>query len=263
MAILEERVRPQRERLKSTGADADHRRYWWRFANTRRELREQASLLPRFLATDRVSKHSTFAFVPSDWTPSEQVVVFPLPNVTAFTVLQSRVHRGWVELQATHIGEGLRYSAGDCFAPFPFPDRDPRGVILSLEAAGEELYSARAQFMRERKLGMTQTYNLLIDPDRDDADIEFLRRSHEELDRVVLEVYGWGDVVVPSYQGASTVEFADVVAGRLFALNAQRAALSVQREGPGLRQTGEAKRPGTRKVAAGRPESEAKRPKSG
>ena len=108
MAILEERVRPQRERLKLTGADADHRRYWWRFANTRRELREQASLLPRFLATGRVSKHSTFAFVPSDWTPSEQVVVFPLPNATSFAMLQSRVHRVWVELQATHMGEGLR-----------------------------------------------------------------------------------------------------------------------------------------------------------
>ena len=109
---------------------------------------------------------------------------------------------------------------------------------------------ARAQFMRERKLGMTQTYNLLIDPDRVDADIEFLRRSHEELDRVVLEVYGWGDVVVPPYQGASTVEFADAVAGRLFALNAQRASSSVQREGPGLRQTSSAKGPGTSKANA-------------
>lgn len=29
LAILDERVRPQRERLKSTGADAEHRRYWW------------------------------------------------------------------------------------------------------------------------------------------------------------------------------------------------------------------------------------------
>ncbi|HEY5956462.1 MAG TPA: type IIL restriction-modification enzyme MmeI [Polyangiaceae bacterium] len=249
LAILDERVRPQRERLKSTGADADHRRYWWRFANTRRELREQAERMPRFLATGRVSKHSTFAFVPSDWTPSEQVVVFPLPNATAFAVLQSRVHRIWVELQATHMGEGLRYSAGECFAPFPFPDRDPRAVIPSLVAVGEELYSARAEFMRKRGLGMTQTYNLLLDLDSDDADIEFLRRCHEDLDRVVLKAYGWSDVEVPRYEGTATAEFADTVAGQLFELNAQRASSSVQREGPGLRQTRGLKGPGTKKSA--------------
>ena len=249
LGILEERVRPQRERLKSTGADADHLRYWWRFANVRRELREQADRIPRFLATGRVSKHSTFAFVPSNWTPSEQVVVFPLPNTSAFAVLQSRIHRIWVELQATHMGEGLRYSAGDCFAPFPFPDRDPREVVQSLEAAGEYLYSRRAHFMRERRLGMTQTYNLLADPDSDDADIEHLRRCHEELDWVVLEAYGWVDVAVPTYQSPATVEFADAVAGRLFALNAQRASSSVQKEGPGLRRAREAKGPGMRKAS--------------
>ena len=249
LRILEERVRPQRERLKSTGADADHRRYWWRFANVRRELREQADRIPRFLATGRVSKHSTFAFLPSNWTPSEQVVVFPLPNVSAFAVLQSRIHRVWVELQATHIGEGLRYSAGDCFAPFPFPDRDPREVVPSLEATGEYLYSRRAHFMRERRLGMTQTYNLLADPDSGDADIEFLRRCHEELDRVVLEAYGWVDIAVPAYQSPATVEFTDAVAGRLFALNAQRASSSVQKEGPGLRRAREAKGPGMRKAS--------------
>jgi hypothetical protein len=122
-------------------------------------------------------------------------------------------------------------------------------VISSVERVGEELYSVRARFMRERGLGMTQTYNLLLDPNSDDADIEFLRRRHEALDRVVLDAYGWGDVVVPPYQTASVAEYNDVVAGRLFALNAQRAASSVQREGPGLRQTRGAKGPGTRKVA--------------
>lgn len=40
--------------------------------------------------------------------------------------------------------------------------------------------------MRKCGLGMTQTYNLLLDPDRDDAEIEFLRQCHEDLDRAVL-----------------------------------------------------------------------------
>jgi hypothetical protein len=103
--------------------------------------------------------------------------------------------------------------------------------------------------MRERRLGMTQTYNLLLDPDRDDEDIEILRRCHEAVDRLVLEAYGWVDVAVPAYQSPAAVEFADAVAGRLFALNAQRASSSVQKEGPGLRRAREEKGPGMRKAS--------------
>ena len=131
-------------------------------------------------------------------------------------------------------------------------------MIPSLEAAGEELYATRAQFMRERGLGMTQTYNLLLDSDLDDADIDLLRRSHEKVDRLVLDAYGWTDVVVPTYQG-STAKFADVVAGRLFALNAERVSLVVQREGPGLQRTRAPKGPGTRKVTADVPVPKKKR----
>jgi hypothetical protein len=77
---------------------------------------------------------------------------------------------------------------------------------------------------------------------------KFLGRSHEELVRVALDAYGWNDAVIPAYQGVPTAEFADAVAVRLLALNAQRASLGVRREGPGLR---EAKEPGARKVTAG------------
>src|SRR5690606_6941845 len=42
MSIVEERVRPGRECLKAKGADAEHRKYWWRFANVRLELRQRA-----------------------------------------------------------------------------------------------------------------------------------------------------------------------------------------------------------------------------
>jgi hypothetical protein len=234
LRILAERVRPVREKLKATGADAEHRRYWWRFANTRKELREQAARVPRLLATGRVSKHSTFAFVPSNWTPSEQVVVFPLPSYTAFAVLQSRIHRVWVELQATHMGEGIRYSAGDCFLPFPFPTREPKATIPSLEEVGERLYAERGQFMHERRIGLTQTYNLLLEPTCRAADVEALRVCHEVVDRAVVEAYGW-QTAVPPYELGTEPGFADDVVGRLFALNVQRTSPSVQGSGPGLR----------------------------
>lgn len=257
LAIVEERVRPGRERLKATGADAEHRKCWWRFANVRKELRDRALEVPRLLATARVSKHSTFAFVPASWTPSEQVVVFPLPHWTAFAVLQSRVHGAWVELQATHMGEGIRYSASECFAPFPFPERDPRAEVPELEAIGQCLHEARAELMRERQIGLTATYNLLTDAPADDAGIAALRTLHAELDAAVLGAYGWSDVAVPP-TGQSDRAFEDAVAGRLFALNQRRVEAGWEAESAtvGESEVAKAVGPGPRKVMTPRARGE-------
>jgi hypothetical protein len=193
--------------------------------------------MPRFLATARVSKRPVFAFVPSTWTPSEQVVLFPLPSGTAFAVLQSRVHGAWVNLHATHMGEGLRYSATDCFGPFPFPARDPAEEIPPLEALGEEVHEARREFAAQRGIGLTATYNALHDAAATDLDLKQLRTLHETLDRAVLDAYGWSDVAVPAYCAANDDSyernaFEDALAARLSALNAARA----ERRGPAATQ---------------------------
>ncbi len=250
LAIVEREVRPKREKLKTTGADLEHKRYWWRFANVRLELRARASKMARFIVAARVSKRTVFAFVPSSWIPSEQVVVFPLPTGTAFAVLQSRIHRVWITLQASHMGEGIRYSATDCFAPFPFPTRNPTTTHPVLEGLGEEIHEMRAKFCRTRHIGLTQAYNALHDPDDVRADVVTLRRLHEQLDREVLDAYGWTDLEVPDYASSVTAAeyqvFEDAVAQRLFTLNAQRAEqVTVSPPRPGR-----AAGPGPRKAAA-------------
>jgi hypothetical protein len=260
LAILSERVRPVRERLKTTGADAEHRKFWWRFANPRRELREKAQSLPRLLATARLSKRPVFAFFPSNWTPSEQVVIFPIASWTAFAVLQSRVHAVWVDLQATHMGEGIRYSATDCFAPFPFPELDPLAILPSLERVGARLYVARAELMARRGHGLTKAYDLLADCRCQDPDVAALRAHHDELEHAVLEAYGWQDLTAPCWGGGpdnavAVRAFEDAVAGRLFVLNRERA--TPQRTptpaGSGVRPRKSRVGPGPKKAAATAP----------
>jgi MmeI, target recognition domain len=218
LALVNERVRPARMRLKTTGADADHRRYWWRFANTRKQLREAAARLPRLLATARVSKHVMFSFIDSDVVPSEQVVAFATADFADFAVLQSRVHACWVRLLATHMGEGNRYSTSECFDTFPFP-----AASEPLRVAGARVYDTRRRYMIETGQGLTQTYNLLADEACHDARVVELRQLHEELDRAVLEAYGWPDVGVPPYCAPEENSFETAVIDRLFDLNAQRA----------------------------------------
>ncbi len=236
MAIVEERVRPDRERLRNSGADATHRRFWWRFANTRNDLRAWLSNNPSCLVLPRVAKHLLVARAQANQVFSEQVVVFTLNSMTAFATLQSRVHEAWVRLLSSTMGEGLRYSATDCFDTFPFPVPDPRQVIESVEAIGRSLEQARASYMVDEAVGLTTTYNRLKDPQCDDPRIVDLRKVHEDMDRAVVEAYGqrdptglWGEVEVPPLctmtdDGKKKLEFfEDQVIERLFSLNARRA----------------------------------------
>ena len=226
LRIVEERVKPGRDRLKITGADADHRKHWWRFANVRKELRERAAGLPRMLVAARVSKHTMLGFVPPVWVPSEQVVVFAMPTWSAFAALQSRVHGAWVRVHATHMGEGIRYSASECFETFPFPTRDPGMLQPALEIAGQRAYEERAALMTRTGCGMTAVHNDLTDPECTDPEVLRLRAVYEALDAAVVEAYGWPGVPVPPYCPTTDLEhiavqaFEDTVVDRLFALNA-------------------------------------------
>lgn len=261
--ILEDRVRPQRMRLKTSGVDADHRKHWWRFANTRKELRERTTGLPRVLAAARVSKHVLFSFTSPDFVPSEQVVVFPLPSFTAFAVLQSRVHESWVLLVAGARGEGVRYSASECFDNFAFPVRDALSALSDLEAIGRLAYEARTAYTALTGIGLTDLYNRLKDASCSDPQIEDLRRLHEAMDRAVLSAYGWSDIQLPpfcslgrSYESARDA-FRDEVTDRLHVLNTERSSseTSPLRAGSTVRKAGSRAKPGIARAAEPKPRS--------
>jgi len=75
-------------------------------------------------------------------------------------------------------------------------------------------------------VGATTTYNRLKDAAHTEPALVTLRALHEDVDRAVLEAYGWTELEVPPYDATSDdVEaFEDAVLERLFVLNAQRSA---------------------------------------
>jgi hypothetical protein len=229
LAIVEERIRPDRERLKTTGGDAAHRKYWWRFANPRVELRRVLAKQERCLVAARVSKYLVFAWASTTSVFSEQVVAFDLACASHFAVLQSRVHELWVRLVSSTMGEGLRYSATDCFETFPFPLADVRALRPDLEDVGRRVYEARGKYMVDENVGLTTAYNRMKDATCDETRVVRLRGLHEELDRVVLGAYGWGNVSVPAFCAMDDAarkkqeKFEDEVIERLFVLNTKRA----------------------------------------
>lgn len=216
---VEEMVRP--DRLTKSREVANWP--WWQFWRTRPELRQALHALDRCLVTSQVTKHLVFSFQPSRRIFSHNLAVFPFRDLFQFAILQSRVHEVWARLLSSTLEDRLSYASSDCFENFPFPHPDPRTVIPSLEDIGQRLYDTRAAFMLDTQQGLTTTYNLLKDPDCHDPRIEELRRLHEEMDRAVLDAYGWSDIPVPPYLDSNPEAFEDEVLDRLFLLNAQRA----------------------------------------
>ncbi|MEY4548608.1 MAG: hypothetical protein RL685_4803, partial [Pseudomonadota bacterium] len=230
LALVQERVKPQRDALRQTTIGRFLRTHWWQFWAHRPELYEAISVLRRCLVTSRVTKHLCFSFQPTDRILNEQLYVFPFDADTQFALLQSRTHEVWARLLSSSLEDRLRYSASDCFETFPFPDPKPRTLFPALEAVGKQLYEARAAFMVDTDQGLTKTYNHLKNPECDDPRILALRALHEQLDRAVLDAYGWSDLQVPPYCPLNAAEeaqlqaFKDEVIDRLFVLNAERAA---------------------------------------
>jgi hypothetical protein len=172
------------------------------------------------LVTSRVTAHLCFSFQPIDRVFSDALYVFPLPAHTAFAALQSRLHETWARLLSSTLGEGLRYTATDCFENFPFPVADPRAEIPALEDIGARLYEARAEYMVRTGQGLTKTYNAMHAGLEDTA---HLRSLHEELDRAVFAAYGWDDLPVPPF-GQESKEWKAEVVDRLMRLNRERKA---------------------------------------
>ena len=106
--------------------------------------------------------------------------------------MQSRAHEVWTRFFASSIKDDLRYTPSDCFETFPFP-HDWRDNI-ALEAIGKEYYEYRAALMVKNNEGLTKTYNRFHDRDEHNPDILKLRELHQQMDRAVLDAYGWTDI---------------------------------------------------------------------
>jgi hypothetical protein len=227
ISIVRERVKPERDRNKR----AVRRKYWWRFGEVAPALYAAIRPLERCLVTAQTTKHTVFSFQPTDRVFGHTLIVFPLDRHAPFATLQSRIHLSWTGLLAATMKGDQRYIPSDCFETFPFPKPDPRAEIPELEEMGRKLYEARAAYMQDPEVwvGLTTTYNRLKDPKNQEPRIVELRRLHEEMDRAVLDAYGWSDMEVPPYCVATKADaeaiqaFEDEVLDRLFVLNSERA----------------------------------------
>ena len=108
--------------------DENHRKAyrdrWWLHGEARPALVEALALLPRFIATPRVSKHRVLVWVTPEVLPSDATVSFARSDDFFFGVVQSRFHSIWALRQGTRLETRPRYTPTTCFETFPFPFSD-------------------------------------------------------------------------------------------------------------------------------------------
>ena len=237
LSIVEDRVKPER-RHKNDGPAKEK---WWQFLRPRTELYATIAALQRVLANSQVGQHAAFAMLSSDKVYAHTLNVFPFDTYAALCILQSRPHETWARFFASSLEDRLRYTPSDCFETFPFPDAWE--TRADLESTGERYHDFRADLMVRRGEGLTRTYNRFHDPNETESDIATLRRLHADMDRAVLDAYGWPDIPTAyeflldyeidedewgarkkPYRYRWPDDIRDEVLARLLELNADRAA---------------------------------------
>lgn len=182
--IVEQRVKPERQ----SGKDKKLAKYWWKYKRTTLALYNESKKLSRVLVHGFTSKYVAFRFVPSDSIFVAPLVVILSEDYKVFSLLQSFMHRCWVE-NVSSMGNTLRYTPSDCFETFPFPNKSG-----DLNNIGEVYYLHRNSIMESNREGLTATYNRFHDPKEDCFEIQNLRKYQTEMDKAVVVAYGWDDL---------------------------------------------------------------------
>jgi hypothetical protein len=241
LEIVYKRVKPERDRQTRDAL----RNRWWQYADKRPGLYSKIRSMDRVLVTGAAAvMHHMFAVIPPGPIFSHKTIVFALPSWSAFASIQSAVHELWSRQFGTTFGsvDALTYNPTQVFQTFPFPPKYENDALLS--AVGQEYCAHRAAVMVAANEGMTKTYNRFHRADERSRPIQRLRELHDNMDRAVLQAYGWDDLADElraeflteeteddhTYQGRYfwNAVGRDRVLSRLLTLNAERHAEEVR-----------------------------------
>ncbi len=196
---------------------------WWIHRGPGIAMRSAKRTLDRYIVTLRVAKHPIFTFVPSNFLPDVRLIFFARSDDYFLGVLQSIVHVVWFLENGTRhgVGNDPTYITSVVFQTFPFPwppgqepTDDPR--VQAIAQAAKELVEKRDSWLNPpgvseadlKKRTLTNLYN---------ARPTWLDLAHKQLDKTVLEAYGWSDLM--TNEGINEEE----LLARLLALNLERA----------------------------------------
>ena len=186
-------VKPDRISKKPTnGWNKKVRTYWWQLGQYRWALETATQELDCVVVLARTSRSLAFVRLKNEFTFSDALYVFASNKWGMLSVLQSRIHDVWARQFASSLRGDLRYTNTSVFSTFPFP---PDWENCSgLDAVGRCYQDYRTELQLTRKEGVTSVLTHFHDPEERDPEILKLRELHADMDRAVLDAYGWTDI---------------------------------------------------------------------
>ncbi len=196
-------------------------KYWWRHGESRPALRAALAPLKRFIATPRVAKHRTFAWLHFAILPDSATFAVARDDEVTFGILHSKFHEMWSLRMGTSLEDRPRYTPTSTFETFPFPlgltpdipakqyASEPNAKAIG--DAARELNKLREGWLNPPELVKRVSEAVLGFPDRiipvgEGAASKLKRRTltnlynlnqswllnaHQTLDNAVAAAYGW------------------------------------------------------------------------
>ena len=245
---LFDRVKPERDHNN----DPARRRDWWLFGRSNRDLRASATNLARFIITAETAKHRVFTFVDLPFCPDHKLYAVCSDDAYMLGVLSSGAHATWALAAGGTLEDRPTWTNTTCFATFPFPDAKPEIKVRFRDLAEQLDAHRKHQQAQHADLTLTGMYNVLERLKTGEALnakekvvhehglVAVLKTLHDELDRAVLDAYGWSDLApllevvngnlapgaggTPGTRDDCKRALDDALLERLVALNTERAA---------------------------------------
>jgi len=194
--IVEERVKPERDRISGDYSVAESRKQnWWLYGTYTPALYNAIEQLDHVAA----ASYTSFFFAPSILSSSlifnKKVVAFAFDETDPrFSVLSSTIHQSWVIQFGTTQGTGVTYSPRTCYQTFPMPPFSPDEKVQSAMSTALEMLAKRTDAMRLLGIGLTAFLGKVSSPYSMDKEIIEYRKLQVRLDRLVASLYGWDDI---------------------------------------------------------------------
>ncbi len=247
---LFDRVKPERDHNNR----ASYREKWWVFGEPRGKLRAASGSLRRIILTPETAKHRIVTFVDLPFCPDHKLYAVCSDDAYVLGVLSSGPHVTWALAAGGRMGVGNDpvYNNTRCFVTFPFPAAtvDQKTHVRNL-AEQFDAHRKRQQ-AQHADLTLTGMYNVLEKLRsgeslsakekviHEQGLVAVLKTLHDDLDRAVLDAYGWSDLApllevvngisgpdvsgMPATRDDCKRALDDALLERLVALNAERAA---------------------------------------
>ena len=176
------------EEHESESARSQHLEKWWMHWRHRADMKRAIRRLKcRYITGSRTQRWPfVFSFVSSDILPGDKLQIFAFDDDYSFGILQSKPHLLWYQAKAARLKheEDYNYSVESVFDTFPWPQKPKASQINTIASLGREIRRIRAT--SEIDGGLRGLYHTLELPGRNP-----LKTAHDELDRAMMEAYGF------------------------------------------------------------------------